>query len=307
MNEMTFPRGAVVLDPPAGKSEAAARPRREPLKIGWTLARGWLAFLILFIYAPIIVVMGASLDPGPENGLSAFLQFPPNGITFKWYLSIRPELWASLWLSVKLAAMAMGGALLVGFPSALALVRSGTRFAPVLDALFRTPLQIPFIVSGVAFLQAYYALSPLLGIALPGSLTGLFLGHLFVAIPYTTGAIIVALRRIDPRLEDAAMSLGAPYWRVLLRVTIPLVMPGVFAGALYAFLVSFTDVTLSILLSGPDTATFPIWVMNSIGGDLDATLPALSTLVFLVSLAAIFLLQKLLGMETVALSGKNAG
>lgn len=306
MNETTFDF-AGALDPASQAAVAPTRQRRLRTPFGRLVGQAWLGFLILFIYAPIIVVIGASLDPGPESGLSTFLQFPPRGVTFKWYFAIRPELWAALWLSVKLATMATLGALAVGLPSALALVRWGGRLVPVLDALFRAPLQIPFIVSGVAFLQTYYALSTLFGIVLPGTLTGLFLGHLFVAVPYTTGAIIVALRRIDPRLEEAAMILGAPYWRVLLRVTVPLVIPGVFAGALYAFLVSFTDITLSVLLSGPDTTTFPIWVMSAIGGDLDATVPALSTLVFLFSLAAIFLIQKLLGMETVALSGKNAG
>lgn len=273
----------------------------------WWAGQIWLWLLVLFIYAPLIVVVGASIDPGQRVGFTTYLQFPPRGFSLRWYGAIPPEMWRALWLSLRLAALVGLGALIVGFPTALGLTKSSPRLSAWLEALFRVPLQIPFVVTSVALLQAYYALSTRTGIALSGSFWGLLLGHLFVAAPYTIGSIVVSLRRLDPRLEEAAASLGLPYWRVLLQVTLPLTMPGVFGGVLYAFLISFTDVTLAIFLSGSNLTPFPVWVVNALSIDLTPSLPAMSTLVLIGSLVIVYILQRLLGMDTISSSGGRSG
>lgn len=266
----------------------------------------WLALVLLFIYAPIIVVIGASFDPGKFAATKAFLQFPPHGFTLHWYANIQPELWRSVWTSVKLATAVAGGALLIGVPAALGLVRGGLAGSNLLGTLFRSPLQIPFIVTGVAVLQAFNALGALTGIRLQGSFFGLFIAHLFVATPYVIGAAGSALAHLPPRVEEAAASLGATPWSTFRRVTLPLIAPGVLGGALFAFLVSFTDVTIALFLAPQSATTFPVWVFSSMQNDVEATLPALSTLVFLISALVVTLLQRLVGIETMLRSGAGA-
>jgi putative spermidine/putrescine transport system permease protein len=296
-------RRAVAGRPPM----IAARVGRALRLLPGVLSYGWLALVVAFIYAPILVVIGASVDPGHMVQLRAFLQFPPHGFSLRWYFEIEPALWASLWLSLKLASMVAVAAMLVGVPAALGLVRGRFPGKAVVATVFRAPLQIPFIVISIAFLQSYFALSTATGIALQGTLTGLFLGHLFVATPYVIGSVGTSLLRISPRLEEAAQILGASRWRALWRVTLPLIVPGVCGGLLYAFLISFTDVTLSVFLAGNDTIPFPVRVFTSVTTDMEPTIPPISSLVFFGSIVLIYGMQRLLGMDALLRSGGSSG
>jgi putative spermidine/putrescine transport system permease protein len=274
---------------------------------GRNACRSWLALLIVLLYAPILVVLGASLDRGPDLGPAAFLRFPPQDVTLHWYTRINPAMWDSVWFSVRLAAATAAAALALGVPAALGLARVGARAYRALGTLFRVPLQIPYIVTGVAFLQAYHALAVASGLQFAGTFPGLFFAHLLVATPYVVSATLAALGGAAIRIEDAALSLGASFPRALWRVTLPLAMPGIFAGGLYAFLVSFTDVTVSVLLGGVGTVTFPVAIMNAIGGELDPALPAIASLVFLLSVGAVLLLQRLLGLRALLASSRHGG
>lgn len=285
-----------------GAAAAPARQslwRRAPRAVAWL----WLGLVLFFIYAPILVVIAASVDPGQYVMNRAFLQFPPKGFTMHWYFNISPGLWISVLNSLILAACVAAASILFGVPAALGLMRGSFPGRNLVSTLFRSPLQIPFIVVGVAFLQSSYALAAKTGINLHSSLAGLFLAHLLVGIPYVVGATGSILAQLSARYEEAALTLGASRWRAFRRVTLPLILPGIFGGALFAFLVSFTDVTIALFLTPQDYATFPVWVFNSIQNDLESSLPAASTLVFLISAAAIVLLQWIAGMETVLRSG----
>lgn len=264
---------------------------------------GWLVIVILFIYAPILILAGASVDPGKLTATKAFLQFPPKGFTLRWYFSITPTMWQSVWLSIQLGCAVSLAAVAIGLPAAWGLIKGGALGRNLLSTLFRAPLQIPFIVTGVALLQAFNAVADATGIRAQGSLLALFIAHLFVATPYVIGATGTALSQLSLRFEEAALSLGASRWRVFTRITLPLIIPGVFGGALFAFLVSFTDVTLALFLAPPDGTTFPVWVFGSLTNDVEASLPALSCLVFVFSIGAMMVLQRLLGLETVLRAG----
>jgi putative spermidine/putrescine transport system permease protein len=271
--------------------------------LGWV----WVSLVIGFIYAPILVVIGASVDPGHYVMNRAYLQFPPQGFTLYWYFHVAPALWRSVLVSVELASAVTVGAVLLGVPAALGLLRGQFPGRNAVAALFRTPLQIPFIVTGVAFLQTFNTVAAASGIALQASFTGLCIAHLFVATPYVVGAAGSALARLSPRLDEAALSLGASRWRTFRRVTLPLITPAVFGGAMFAFLVSFTDVTIALFLTPEDGVTFPVWVYGSIQNDLETSMPAVSSMVFLASGLMIVLLQRLIGMETVLRGGGAKG
>ena len=296
---------ALVATDTASLPRTAAR-RQMRLRWGRLAAWAWLGFVFLFIYAPIIVVIGASVDPGHYVVTRAFLQFPPQGFTLHWYVNVAPALWASIFVSLKLAASVTIGAVLLGTPAALGLVRGTFPGRNLVATLFRVPLQIPFIVTGVAFLQAFYAVASVSPLRLQGSITGLFLAHLFVATPYVISAAGTALAQLSPRLDEAALSLGASRWRTFRRITLPLILPGIFGGAMFAFLVSFTDVTIALFLAPQEAITFPVWVFGSIQNDLETSLPAVSTMVFVASALIVVALQRLVGMETVLRSGGGA-
>ena len=258
-----------------------------------------------FLLAPVVIVVGASFDGGGVIAGRAYLNFPPQNLSLHWYLNIPERYFDALWVSVSVAAVAAFGSLAVGVPAALGLVRSRLRGKAIIAALFRVPLQIPFIVIGVAFLQAYYLLFDLLGLGLVGSFVGLALGHLTVGIPYVIGSVGAVLQRFDPSLEEAALSLGASRLRAFRRVTLPIIMPGVYAGGLFAFMVSFVDVPIAIFLAGANYTTLPLEIFNSMAFDFDAPVLAVSTLIVFGSLVLLWIIQRLVGLE--ALSRSSGG
>ena len=267
----------------------------------------WLGAGYTFIFAPIIVVAGSSFDGGNmvRSG-SAFLNFPPTVWTLDWYFQISPSLYRALWISTSMAAIAAFFGILLGVPAALALVRGRFRGRILLGALFRAPLQIPFIVIGLAFLQAYFELGELIGLQLRATFAGLVLGHIFVATPYVVGAVGAVLQRFDVSLEEAAIIHGANRWRTFRRVTMPIIMPGIFAGGIYAFLVSFGDVTISLFLAGPNFSPLPVEIFFALDREFDATIPAMATIVIVGSMILLYAIQRLTGMD-ILLRGGGSG
>ena len=157
----------------------------------------------------------------------------------KWYKQIPATHFRALGLSLGLALSVAFGACLLGIPAALGVVRGRLPGKSLFLAFFRAPMQIPAVVTGVAFLRLYYVVGDATGLFLNATFVGLYLGHLFVATPYVIGTVVAVLQRFNSRLEEAALSMGASPWRTFRRVTLPTIMPGVHAGALYAFMVSF--------------------------------------------------------------------
>ncbi|MDG1004338.1 MAG: ABC transporter permease, partial [Emcibacteraceae bacterium] len=211
----------------------------------------------IFLLSPMIVVIGTSFN-GPTGSIDASFSFPPENFSFYWYGKIPIAQLEALGLSFALASLSAVIACVIGVPAALGLVRSNIPGKLFISAIFRAPLQIPSIVTGVAFLQLFYVIGDATGIYWQGTLTGLAIGHAFVATPYVVGTVTAILQRFDVRLEEAAVIHGATPWRAFYRVTLPIIMPGVYAGALYAFMVSFSDVPVSIFLSAPGFVTYPV-------------------------------------------------
>ena len=169
------------------------------------------------------------------------------------------------------------------------------------------PLQIPTIVTGLAFLQMYYWFGDLTGLYANGTFVGLVLSHVFVGVPYVVGTVGAVLQTFDTRLEEAALSLGAGRWSTFRRVTLPVIMPGVYAGGLYAFMVSFGDVPISMLLSAPGFVTFPIELFHGMENDFNPAVLASSTLVIVLSFAVMFVMQRFIGLESLIRTQGSGG
>ncbi len=264
-----------------------------------------VGLVYVFLLAPVIVVAGASFDGGKSVAGRAFLQFPPSDLTFYWYQEIQPRLWEALGVSVSVAAVAATVGTVLGVPAALGIVRGNLPGKTLIATLFRAPLQIPFIVIGIAFLQTYYFFADAVGFGFQGTFAGLALGHVFVATPYVVGSVGAALQRFDVRLEEAALSLGANRLTTFRRVTLPIIMPGIYAGALFAFMVSFGDVPISLFLASATYTTLPLEIFHGMEFDFDAAVLAISTVVLLGSLVVLYFIQRIVGLDVLLRSGGN--
>lgn len=267
------------------------------------LVSGFVGAVYLFLLSPVIVVVVASFDGGDPIAGRAFLRFPPEEFSLQWYQSIQPRLFRALGVSCAVAVFAALAGIAVGVPAALGLVRGRVRGSAVIGALFRAPLQIPFIVIGIAFIQTYYLMGDLVGLHLVGTFLGLAIGHAFVAIPYVVGSVGAVLMRFDSAYEEAALSLGASRWTAFRRVTLPIIMPGIYSGALFAFMVSFGDVPISLFLAGPDLTTLPLEIYHSMQFDFDAAILAISTLIVFGSMMLMWIVQRLIGLDVLLQSG----
>lgn len=254
-----------------------------------------LAFVLLFLLLPFFVVLGSSFDTSAEFHIA----FPPRGFTLHNYVAIPPSYVhaAAVSLMVGLSVALLSTA--VGLCAALGLVRSRVPGRELLQSFFRLPVQIPFVVTGAVFLQFYFQLAAWTGLNVLTGPLGLVVAHVFVAIPYSVGAITAVLLRFDISLEEAAESLGASGWTTFWRVTFPVIRPGVMAGLFYAFIVSFGDVPVALFLVTGKWTTLPVRIFQDMQFDFKPSMLAVSSLVAVMSLIAILSVQKLGGFEIV--------
>jgi putative spermidine/putrescine transport system permease protein len=252
-----------------------------------------LAVAYVTLLAPIAFVMLSSFDYGQR----AYVVFPPEQFTLESYWRIPIRYWEALWFSLRIAFICMVVACAIGIPAAIGIVRSNLPGKGALLALFRAPMQIPAVVSGVAFLHLYYLVGPATGLQLAGSFLGLVTAHIFAATPYVVGTLVSILQRFDTSLEEASLSLGASRTATFAQVTLPMLKPGIFAGALYAFMISFSEVPMSVFLSGSKQVTFPVEVFNSMLFDFEPTILAISSIVTVLSLTLVWLVQWAVGLD----------
>lgn len=288
--------------------DAIIRQRRSgaPPKIGlpWGKMLHYLfcSLSYIFLLSPMIVVIGASFHGGEYY---TAIKFPPDDPSFQWYAKIPRAQIEALGLSFALAGAAALGACVIGIPAALGIVRGKLPGKTFISTVFRAPLQIPAIVTGIAFLQLFYLIGDSTGLYIQGTFWGLYLGHVFVATPYVVGTVTAILQRFDTRLEEAAFSLGASRWSTFRRVTLPVIKPGVYAGALYSFMVSFGDVPISIFLTAPGYVTYPIELFYALENDFDPSILASASMVIFFCLLALLSMQKLVGLDTLLRSGSR--
>jgi putative spermidine/putrescine transport system permease protein len=259
------------------------------------LAYALVFCVCLFLISPLIVVGASSFDS--EATYAA--RFPPMSLGLKWYREIPPAYWSALGVSFTAAAIAslISGSL--GVLAALGLVKGKLPGVELIRALFRAPLQIPLVVTGVVFLQFYYGLQVMLGIRLAATLPGLIIAYVFVGLPYSVGIVGSLLERLSPRLDEASAILGCSRWRTFWLVTFPIIRPSIIAGMLYGFIVAFGDVPLSIFLSSPVYTTLPVEIFNTLQFDFNPSVLAISALIASMSVVSLWMIQRLVGLEMI--------
>ncbi len=250
----------------------------------WKWALAAITILVaLFLLVPILFIAVLSF------GSSQWLILPPPGWTLKWYESLfsDPRWLQSAWTSAKVASAVTVLSVVIGLFASLALTRGTFKGRGVLRALFITPMILPVVVLAVA-LYAFF-----LRIGLSGTLTGFVLAHLVLALPFSIISISNALEGFDKSIEDAAILCGAHPWEARWRITLPAISHGLFAAAIFSFLVSWDEVVVAIFMASPTLQTLPVKIWTTLRQDLTPVIAAASTLLVLFT-AALMLLAAML-------------
>jgi len=193
----------------------------------------------------------------------------------------------SLWLG--LATVAIAG--LLGTLAALALARARFPGRAALVQVFLSPIVLPSILTGFALFQ----LAMVAGIGRNAWI--LLAGHLVVATPYVLRTVLAVLANFDRGLEEAARGLGASPAVAFREVTLPLIRPGVIAGGLFAFIVSFDQFPVSLFLVAPGQETLPIAMFNYLRFDFDGTIAAASCISILLAIALVLGIERTVGLQ----------
>lgn len=241
------------------------------------LLYAWVTLVAAFLLLPTLIVIPMSVTEGSA------LEFPPKGFSLQWYEALwQDQAWReALSTSAQVAFYTVIVATTLGTAAALALVRWRSRATGVLSALLLSPMIVPVIILGVGTFLLFSRWG------LTGTMTGLVVAHVVLAIPFVIVSVMASARTLDPTLELAAASLGAGPWRTFRRVTLPLILPGVIAGALFAFITSWDEVVVAIFMTSPTVRTLPVLVWGQVRTSLDPSLAATGTLLVLVSTAAL--------------------
>jgi len=249
----------------------------------WTL-RG-SAFVLLF--APILLVMLQSF-----NGTS-YTRIPPSSWSLRWYWNIlaREEFAQSFVTSLTVAAIVTPLSVVIGTLAAYGLWKRPFSGARAAQSLMMSPILLPLVVTGLSLLVLFNR------VHLRDGLLGIVVAHVIITFPYCFRAVLAALERYDRQLDEAASSLRARPWTTFRHVTLPMVRPGVFAGALFAFVMSFDDFATTIFLISPERKTLPIAIYQYMEFNLDPTVSAVSTLLVVLATVSVLLIEKFIGMD----------
>jgi putative spermidine/putrescine transport system permease protein len=255
----------------------------------------WTVLVGLFVMLPLVFVLAVSLTP------RAYISLPTEGISLRWYARLlsHPSFLESGLNSLLLAAVSAAAALMLGVLAALATVRWRFALRETVRIAVTAPLFVPMVMTGLAILMRASAA----GWTDPP--TRLFVGHVVLTLPYVVRTVSASLAGFDPNQELAAQNLGASPIKAFWLVTLPQLGPGVLAGGVFAFIVSFDNVGLSIFLTGATWRTLPVELFAYATTENDPMSAAVSVVMIVLSLAAVALLERLFGLQR--LMGGQAG
>jgi putative spermidine/putrescine transport system permease protein len=251
---------------------AYAGPGERALR---ALVVAFAGLALVFLMAPLLVVVPLSFSSEP------FFTFPIPGFSLRWYEDLLAnERWmASLGNSLVVAAATTVLATVLGTMAALGLNRPSFPAKKAVTALLISPMIVPIVIVAVGGYLFFGRLG------LVNTRLGLVLVHTALAIPFVVITVNATLAGYDRNLDRAAASLGAPALPAFFRVTLPLIAPGVVAGAIFAFATSFDEVVVALFLTAAEQRTLPVQMFSGIRDQISPTIMAAATLLFLFSTA----------------------
>lgn len=251
------------------------------------VALAFHALFVIFMLAPLVIVCAVAFTP------EGYLSLPTKGLSLRWFKAILayPEFIRafrdSLWLAAVSSTLAVG----LSVPAALAIARYRFPGREALTALFMSPLMVPHVVLGIAFLRFFSQ------IGISGTFLGLILSHVIVIVPFALRLVLASSYGIDQRIEHAAVSLGASAGTVFRRVTLPLILPGVVSGWILAFINSFDEVTMTVFIASPATVTLPVRMFLYIQDNIDPLIASVSACLIALTAVMLIVMDRIFGLD----------
>ena len=228
---------------------------------------------VFFLMVPTLVVVPMSFTA------SNALTFPPEGLSMRWYEKMLTDRqWSSGFIhSAQVAFTTAILATVLGTLAALGTVRGRFPGRGAVNGLILSPLIVPVIIIAIGMFSVFVRWK------IAGSLVGLVAAHTALALPFVVVNVSTGLRTVDRNLELAAQSLGASPLRTFQRITLPLILPGILAGGLFAFITSWDEVVVSIFLTSARFRTLPVEMWEQVRQVVDPTVAAVATTLLVVT------------------------
>ena len=256
-------------------------PRTAGQRAAWTATV--VAASLVFLMAPILAIVPLSFSSG------AYLTYPLPGLSLRWYEDfLNSPRWMlslknSLIIGVASTLLSMG----LGTLAALGLAQWKSRLKPLVLAVVLSPMVVPVVITAVG---VYFFFAPL---GLTGNYAGLILAHTALATPFVVITVSATLQGFDMNLARAAASLGASPLYTFRRVILPLILPGIASGALFAFATSFDEVVMVLFMAGPEQRTLPREMFSGIRENISPTITAVAVILTVISVALLATMEAL--------------
>ncbi|MDK1389561.1 putative 2-aminoethylphosphonate transport system permease protein PhnV [Ensifer psoraleae] len=247
----------------------------------------FVSVALIMLSAPTIVVLGASFTSGN------MITFPPEGLSLKWYAAIlqATDLRDAFLRSVFVSGVCTLVAIPAGTFAGIALAKYAVRFEKAIQVYLLLPFTIPLIGSGIGLMLIFGNAGIL------GQLWPVGIACCVINLPFMIWAVTASAASLDPDLELAAANCGAGPLQTFLFVTLPAVMPGIISGSLLMFILALNEFLVSLLLVDARIVTLPVQIYNSIRSIITPDLAAISVVFIACAAAAIFLLDRLVGLD----------
>lgn len=242
-----------------------------------TRAGAWL--FLAFLVLPALIAIPVSLTP------KRYLSFPQDSVSLRHFEKFftSPDWLSSFYQSAVIATSTAVFATILGTLCAIGLWRVTSKYSEVVRALLLLPLIIPQIISAMAFYRLWIPLGLL------DNYTGLILAHTILATPMVLITVSASLANFDPSLEQASRNMGANSWTTMRRVILPSIKPGVLAGALFAFILSWDEIVVTLFISKFNVYTLPRRIWNGIRENTDPTVAAAAVVLIAITLVAFWI------------------
>lgn len=242
----------------------------------------YASLIYLFLYMPIAILILYSFNQSKLNAVWT-------GFTFDWYVKLmqNSDVLEAMKTSLIVALISTLAATMIGTLAAVGMYRYHFRGKTALDAMLYLPIVIPEIVMGISMLALFAQLKVPLGYFT------LIAAHITFSVPFVVVVVRARLAGFDKSIEEAAMDLGATPWQTFVKVTMPVIAPGILASAMLAFTLSLDDVIISFFVAGPASATLPLKIFSMVKFGVTPEINALSTLMLVVTLAIVIFAERI--------------
>jgi len=263
---------------------------RRASDLTYSVVIGLLAGLgLLVLIGPVVIVLLTSFTLGRS------IKFPPSGLSLQWYrLLFDPvsssQIHRAALNSLEVAVVAMVAATVLATLASVALARRSGRWVRALDTFFMSPMILPMLAFGLAALMYFTFLG------LRPSLPLIMVGHTVVVAPFVLRTTSASMSQLDPALLESSASLGAGWLYTFRRVTLPVIAPGIAAGAFLAFVASLDNVPVSLFLPGPQSDMLPIRMWGMMESMLDVRVAAVSGVLIATVLALMLIMERVVGL-----------